>query len=279
MEVTKSKQEKDLYLLLMANLYDIHPNKAIPAVPWFNSHRNKASEILMEVLKNSSYIHDQFAKKTAKILMNYKSQNDIEYVKKASLLRESIDISNAMRIAMASKVIENQLVLRLRKGQSIYGPATMLILDKSFLFSLEEGEEVKFPVKLSDEITIKFSLFGDEEKLKIPEKIISLSKILGNFHYLTMMEKGIIEDQLNYKSEEHEIIIDLQLFIAKSERIKKLASKNSECDDFLNEINSKENVYEELLQILRIRETNEGYVSTIFEGNIHDRCCAGCTFF
>lgn len=279
MEVTKSKEEKDLYLLIMANLFDLHPNKAIPAIPWFHSHRNKASETLMEALRNSGFVHDQFAKKVVRILMNYKSQNEAENVKKVSLLRESIDIANAMRLATVSKIIENQLVFRLRKSQSIYGPLTMFILYKKFVFSLDEGEEVKFPVKLADDVTLKFSLFGNEEKLKISEKLISLSKTLGNFHYLSIMEKGIIEDQLNYKSEEYEIIIDFQLFISKSERVKKLASKNAECDGFLNEINNKENVYEELLQILKIRETDVGYESTISEGNMRDRCCIDCILF
>ncbi|OMJ83192.1 hypothetical protein SteCoe_15974 [Stentor coeruleus] len=279
MEVTKSKEEKDLYLLLMANLFDLHPNKAIPAIPWFHSYRNKASETLMEALRNAGFVHDKFAKKVIKILLNYKSQNEDENMKKASLLRESIDIANAMRLATVSKIIENQLVFRLRKSQSIFGPVTMFILYKKFVFSLDEGEEVKFPVKLSDNTTVKFSLFGDEEKLKITEKLISLSKTLGNFHYLSVMEKGIIEDQLNIKSEEYEIIVDFQLFISKSERVKKLASKNAECDGLMNEINNKENVYESLLQILKLRETDVGYESTITEGSMRDRCCADCILF
>lgn len=275
---TKGKIERDLYLIVMANLYCLHPNKAIPPIPWFHSYRNTAAEILKKALKDSEFIHEEFAKKVIKILLDYKLQYETENMKKVCLLRESIDIVNAMRLATISRIVENQIIFRIRKSRSVYGPITIFLVYGKFMFSLNEGEEVKFPVRLTDNITFRFSLIGCEESLKLENQHFSLIKTLSTFHYLSIMEKGLIEDQLNYTSEKHEIIIDYQIFIAKSERIRKLAMKNSECEKLLNEINNpnQDHIYEDLLQILKIRETENGFGSTIDEGRMRDRCCVDC---
>ncbi|OMJ70105.1 hypothetical protein SteCoe_32000 [Stentor coeruleus] len=279
MEATKGNIERDLYLIVMANLYCLHPNKAIPPIPWFHAYRNIAGETLMKALKESEFIHEQFAKRVVKILLDYKTQYESENMKKVSLLRESIDIVNAMRLATISRIVENLIIFRIRKSQSIYGPVTIFLMYSKFVFNLEEGEEVKFPIRLTDNITFKFSLSGSEERLKLTDQLFSLIKILSTFHYLSVMEKGLIEDQIQYKSDEHEIIIDYQLFIAKSERIRKLAMKNSECEKLLSEINNSDSIYENLLQILKIREIDNGFASTIDEGRMRDRCCVDCQVY
>lgn len=276
MEKTAQHEEHEIKKIIQKNSLEFHPNDKISTSPWFNINKTKASEVLLQALKSVSYNHKQFALKAAKIVMVYKEEKENDELKYATSLRESIDISNLIPNIDLRTLKNSYITVKTVKNNSRF--QVYLVYQKVFM-AIDEVEEAKFDVKLTDSIIIKFKTFDGNENPEITEKNIVLSDILKNTHYFSAVSKGFIEDLLIFFIEEFEIILNVKVWISKADSLTLLKNKKNEIEVELEEISGKYCFYDEMLKALKIEQLDEGFLSSVSREKSKNKCCGECLVF
>ena len=274
MEDTDSEEKAELYNVILKNLYHYDPIEPLPSRPWFLKTENSAQIILKDLLVQSKNSHETFAKNAAKALLKCKAKSIDDKMSHASLLLESIDISKAMTLVRESAgTSTSNLDIVVEKSQSNQGPVSVEIQINSLTETLEEGDKYSSAVSLSGNIC--FIFLADDGNIEIDRANLLVRDIITSTHYLSGMQKGVIQSGLNRKGNGYEIVIRLQLTISRNDRLEILEEKHEVTERVLLRQQEEEDVYKDLLTSLCVEDVEGGGFKSLIQQENHDRCC-GC---
>ena len=164
---TLKEEEAIAYSVILKNCYKFHPDEPMPEYPWFLEYKNKSKTILENLARETGFDHKKFARKASKILMGYKAKKVDYDIKRALLLRESIDIDEALKTITEDTVdIPTSLEVKNIKAQSNEGPIKLKIFVNRNGKEISEGDKIDFLINFNESIVILFILDDGNENSK-----------------------------------------------------------------------------------------------------------------
>ena len=232
--------------------------------------------MLKEMLIEARNDHKTFSKKAAHGLVKCKSEKIEDDMKRASLLRESIDIEGLKKTIADFGHPTTTLEVKVIKSQSTRGPVTVSLQVNKESHDLEEGDSAGFGVNLNGSIIFKFILDDGDERQELTEIEVLVKKIVDEFHYLKAMEKSDLEGKVYKKGKDYEVSIQLMLKLSKYDRMDILTEKQLENEVLLRETNKASEIFKDMLESLNIIFMDNQFQSTLQISKSRDHCCETC---
>jgi hypothetical protein len=279
MEETEREEEAEAYKLVLKNCYFYHNSEPLPKEPWCLKTPNLASQLIKDLLEEAKYDHKRFAKKCAKTLVDFKNMQIQEKLKKASLMRESLDILEEMKNISNMLVSVTSTNIRVQKAQSTRGPIIVHVYANNNVEKIEEGEKHTLVVDYLGFIELKFVLDDEDSSYpEIGEYKVFFQQIIEETHYLKAMEKPELESTVCKKGKDYEIIIQFKLKLSITDRMKILRNKNESIELALADKGDNWITFEAFQSSLSLKldEQSGEFETLITESKARDTCCEGC---
>lgn len=276
MEETEKEDEGQLYTIILKNSYSFHPEEPLPNPPWFSRYNNQALSLLQGLAKEAGYDHKRFSKQASKLVVYYKGEKEKESLKRASLLRDSIDIAELLKKISDYTQSSTCLFTRVVKSQSTLGPIIVELILNTDTMLLEEGDKLDLVVELDWKLKINLILDDGDQKKTIAQSEILFRKIVNETHYLKAVEKNELDGSFQSKGKEYDVIVQIKLKLSREDRLEILYEKQKENEEQLQEENQSTIIYKALLESLCIEDTEPGYESLIQSPKHRENCCRYC---
>ncbi|OMJ92368.1 hypothetical protein SteCoe_4921 [Stentor coeruleus] len=278
MEETQKEEEAEAYKIVLQNCYFYHESKPLPNKPWCLRTPNLASKLIYELLEESNYDHNRFAKKCAKVLVDFKNIQIQEKLKQASLMREGLDILELSKSISNMPTSTTSADIKIQKSQSTRGPVIVDLHANNSIERLEEGDKHTLVVNSLGYIGLRFILDNEDYNYpEIGEYKIFFQQVIEETHYLKAMEKPVLESTILKKGKDYEIIIELKLRLSLIDRIKILNKKYKQTENALKDKEDNSILFEAFQTSLSVKLDDSGEFETLTsEFKTRDTCCQSC---
>ena len=281
MEETEKEDVGQAYEVILKNCFHFHKSGILPAEPWFLENKNLATRILQETLQAAQHDSKGFAKRIAKVLISYKSEQESDNLRKACLIRESIDILESITKVSANEIANTSLEIKVKKSQSIHGPVTVLLnISNQPSQALEEGDVAKAMIKMNGSMQLKFISDDGNNKQEIAETRVLIRNIIEESpNYLSVVEKPELLSSVHKKGQDYEVEIQLKLKLSLNDRKDILNEKYAAVTNASNERNEQVLIFNSLQEslLLKFDDQHNEFTSLVVKSKPRDNCCEACS--
>lgn len=275
---TKREDQEQLRKVIYQNCQLIHPGDVLPDSPWFtrSTLNQLITDNLLKILVESNKKSKSFARHAAKYLALKKDEKENYQIKRASILRENIDILNILEKIKKLDAGASTGIIKIIKSQSFQGPVSVEITNEDRKIKLEEGDQSLLKFDFKGQITIELTIGQN----KLYETIIKFEDVVNEVHYLKGSEKDVITKMTNIKGDGFSADIEVSISLSKHDKERILKDRLTKVEEQLKEDQQEfEEFYEELLRALNIEynEEDSKYKSTYKKTKPkEDRFCDNC---
>lgn len=274
MEDTETEYN-NFHKLLKKNMNEKHPGVKLPKTPYFlKSCRNeRASSILTQLLYDSKFVTDDFINKATQLLLLYRSENDNQTAKLASLMQENLDIREHLKKIKEPDSI-NVGTVKLIDGSSDLGPLSITVELGEKVMNIEKGEQLTGNINLKNDIEIQIFTQKNEEPLLLDHIFLYFGVVLEDTHYLCLVNSQNFSKTIEKANERYKIVLELSLHLSSKEKREILLQSLYENEVATKNEQETENLYSTILSTLGIAEKDNELASTI--ANSKRECCDCC---
>ncbi|CAG9311813.1 unnamed protein product [Blepharisma stoltei] len=277
---TKREDLEELKRIIFENCDLIHPGVVLPDSPWFtrSSLNQQVTENLLKLLADSKKKTKTFSKNAAKFIISKKDEKENNQIKRASILRENIDILNLLEKVQKVEDSSTQVTLKVLKSQSDFGPVTVHVNSASPPITLEEGDEGSLKFDFKGTIDLKLTVGQDRSIVKQ----VKFIDIINVTHYLKAAEKDLLSETVSEKSNGFSVDLQVAIRLSKQDKEKLLKDHLRKVEEQLKENQQEfEEFYEELLKALYVEyDYDDGMFKTTYKKkDKSNRFCDNCSLF
>jgi hypothetical protein len=278
---TQKAELKEIAETIERNLYTYYPKPPLPEIPFFLDTPNEASDLLRAILVESSYDHKLFSMLASKRLLKFKELECEFQMKKASHLKEVIDISTLLQEISKLEITSTSLNIKVQKSQSYKGPITLKVKLGGKELKLEESDVKSLDVKITDIVKIDFIVDDDGSQFIIHSESLPIAKIIDEIYYMKAAEKQELEYQMNKKGAEFEVKVNFKLVMSIDDRKKILNKKYHEVNNIIGENDKNAVVYKDMQSSLMVNfnDDEQTFKSSIRKRKARETCCEACLVF